>query len=135
MKRPVFGAQPWESQETKTSTRLAGARCLFRLADFQPGFEIYLQFDSLERDPLMQLRGADLRGIREKALERLNRLGISTNLVVTVARGVNDGELGRSPWNPAFEVVFRYDGSAGTIESFAEGGVPPQLEMEGAFCR
>jgi uncharacterized radical SAM superfamily Fe-S cluster-containing enzyme len=42
----------------------------------------------------MQLRGADLRGIREKALERLNRLGISTTLVVTVERGVNDGELG-----------------------------------------
>ena len=40
------------------------------------------------------LRGADLRGIREKALERLNRLGISTTLVVTVERGVNDDELG-----------------------------------------
>jgi uncharacterized radical SAM superfamily Fe-S cluster-containing enzyme len=32
--------------------------------------------------------------VREKALERLNRLGISTTLVVTVERGVNDGELG-----------------------------------------
>ncbi len=42
----------------------------------------------------MQLRGADLRAIREKALERLNELGISTTLVVTVERGVNDGELG-----------------------------------------
>ena len=42
----------------------------------------------------MQLRGADLRGIREKALERLNKFGISTTLVVTVERGVNDGELG-----------------------------------------
>jgi 7,8-dihydro-6-hydroxymethylpterin dimethyltransferase len=65
-----------------------------RLAGFMPQFEIYLQFDSLQREPLMQLRGADLRGIREKALERLNRLGISTTLVVTVERGVNDGELG-----------------------------------------
>ena len=65
-----------------------------RLADFMPQFEIYLQFDSLQRDPLMQLRGADLRSIREKALERLNKLGISTTLVVTVARGVNDTELG-----------------------------------------
>src|SRR5580693_4361669 len=65
-----------------------------RLADFMPHFEIYLQFDSLKRDPLMQLRGADLRSIREKALERLNKLGISTTLVVTVARGVNDDELG-----------------------------------------
>jgi uncharacterized Fe-S cluster-containing radical SAM superfamily protein len=47
-----------------------------------------------KREPLMQLRGADLRGVREKALERLNKLGISTTLVVTVERGVNDGELG-----------------------------------------
>jgi uncharacterized radical SAM superfamily Fe-S cluster-containing enzyme len=43
----------------------------------------------------MRLRGADLRSIRQKALKRLNTLGISTTLVVTVERGVNDGELGR----------------------------------------
>ena len=65
-----------------------------RLADFMPQFELYLQFDSLRRKPLMQLRGADLRSIRQKALERLNKLGISTTLVVTVERGVNDNELG-----------------------------------------
>lgn len=65
-----------------------------RLADFMPEFEIYLQFDSLQRDPLTQMRGADLRSVRQKALERLNKLGISTTLVVTVERGVNDGELG-----------------------------------------
>ena len=33
-----------------------------RLAEFMPQFEVYLQFDSLQREPLMQLRGADLRG-------------------------------------------------------------------------
>jgi uncharacterized radical SAM superfamily Fe-S cluster-containing enzyme len=65
-----------------------------RLATYMPRFELYLQWDSLKREPLMQLRGADLRGIREKALDRLNKLGISTTLVVTVARGVNDDELG-----------------------------------------
>ena len=65
-----------------------------RLATYMPEFELYLQFDSLRRAPLLQLRGADLRSIREKALEKLNRLGISTTLVVTVARGVNDDELG-----------------------------------------
>ena len=65
-----------------------------RLATYMPQFELYLQFDSLRRNPLMQLRGADLRGTREKALERLNKLGISTTLVVTVERGVNDEELG-----------------------------------------
>jgi uncharacterized radical SAM superfamily Fe-S cluster-containing enzyme len=66
-----------------------------RLADYMPEFEIYLQFDSLRREPLMQLRGADLRSVRQKALERLNTLGISTTLVVTAERGVNDGELGQ----------------------------------------
>ena len=65
-----------------------------RLAAYMPEFEIYLQFDSLRRDPLMQLRGADLRSIREKALEKLNRLNVSSTLVVTVERGVNDDEMG-----------------------------------------
>jgi hypothetical protein len=66
-----------------------------RLAVYMPEFEIYLQFDSLRREPLMQLRGADLRSIRRRALDRLNSLGISTTLVVTAERGVNDGELGQ----------------------------------------
>jgi uncharacterized radical SAM superfamily Fe-S cluster-containing enzyme len=65
-----------------------------RLAEYMPEFELYLQFDSLRRDPLTQLRGADLRRIRERALEKLNRLNVSTTLVVTVERGVNDGEMG-----------------------------------------
>ncbi len=65
-----------------------------RLAAYMPQFELYLQFDSLRRDPLMQLRGADLRSVREKALEKLNRLNVSTTLVVTVERGVNDDEMG-----------------------------------------
>src|SRR5207302_5429426 len=56
--------------------------------------EIYLQFDSLERTPLLALRGADLRAIRRQAIERLNRLDISTTLVVTVKKGLNDGDLG-----------------------------------------
>jgi len=65
-----------------------------RLATYMPQFELYLQFDSLQRDPLLQLRGADLRSIRLKALEKLNALNISTTLVVTVSRGVNDSEMG-----------------------------------------
>jgi len=60
-----------------------------------PDFEVYLQFDSFERDPLMQLRGADLRSVRERALERLNRHNISTTLVVTLKKGANDGEIGK----------------------------------------
>lgn len=66
-----------------------------RLADYMPGFEIYLQFDSFAQAALMTLRGADLRHVREQALERLNRLGISTTLVVTLKKGLNDDEVGR----------------------------------------
>lgn len=65
-----------------------------RLASYQPGFELYLQFDSLRDEVHQQLRGAKLREIRLRALEALNRHDVSTTLVVTVARGVNDEELG-----------------------------------------
>ena len=67
-----------------------------RLAQYKEDFEVYLQFDSFEREPLMQLRGADLRGIRLDALERLNRHNISTNLVVTLKKGLNDHEIGKT---------------------------------------
>src|SRR5439155_19214422 len=65
------------------------------LATYMPDFELYLQFDSFEREPLVALRGVDLRGVRRKALERLNRHGISTTLVVTLKKGLNDREIGR----------------------------------------
>ena len=65
-----------------------------RLAGYMPGFELYLQFDSLRDEVHQQLRGAKLREIRLRALEALNKHGISTTLVVTVKKGLNDGELG-----------------------------------------
>jgi 7,8-dihydro-6-hydroxymethylpterin dimethyltransferase len=64
-----------------------------RLATYMPRFEVYLQFDSLQRDALMNLRGADLRSVRQQALEALEKHNISTTLVVTVKKGVNDGEV------------------------------------------
>lgn len=64
-----------------------------RLATYMPRFEVYLQFDSLQRDALMNLRGADLRAVRQQALEALDKHNISTTLVVTVKKGVNDGEV------------------------------------------
>ncbi len=64
-----------------------------RLATYMPRFEVYLQFDSLKRDALMNLRGADLRSVRQQALEALEKHNISTTLVVTLKKGVNDGEV------------------------------------------
>lgn len=65
-----------------------------KLVKYTPGFEIYLQFDSLEKEALQSLRGADLREIRRRAIENLNKYNISTTLVVTLKKGVNDKEIG-----------------------------------------
>jgi len=65
-----------------------------RLASYKPGIEIYLQFDSLHDAVLQQMRGADLADIHERALASLEAHGISTTLVMTVKRGVNDDQIG-----------------------------------------
>jgi 7,8-dihydro-6-hydroxymethylpterin dimethyltransferase len=65
-----------------------------RLAAYMPGIEIYLQFDSQLAQPLITLRGEDLREVRSQAIEKLNALNVSTNLVVTLQKGLNENEIG-----------------------------------------
>jgi len=66
-----------------------------RLKCYSPDFEIYLQFDSFKEEALFSLRGANLKKIREKAIENLNELNLSTTLVVTLQKGLNDDEIGK----------------------------------------
>ena len=66
-----------------------------RLSSYMPDFEIYLQFDSFESEVLKKMRGEDLTEVRMKALEHLNQLNLSTTLVVTVQKGMNDDETGK----------------------------------------
>jgi len=65
-----------------------------RLSGYMPDFEVYLQFDSFKPEALQQLRGRDLTDIRKKALEHLNKFNLSTTLVVTLQKGLNDDEIG-----------------------------------------
>jgi len=65
-----------------------------RLASYMPDFEIYLQFDSFRPSVLKQLRGKNLLEVRMNALEKLNKLNLSTTLVVTLQQGLNDDEIG-----------------------------------------
>src|SRR5215813_14328174 len=75
--------------------RIARDQAFFeRLAHDFPKTEIYLQFDSLRPAALKALRGADLTSVRLGALERLNAARMSTTLVVTLRKGVNDDEIG-----------------------------------------
>ena len=64
------------------------------LAALKPGFEVYLQFDSLRPEALQRLRGADLREVRDRALTALDAHNLSTTLVCVIERGVNDDEIG-----------------------------------------
>ena len=94
-----------------------------RLAEDKRGLEIYLQFDSLERDALMELRGADLRRVRQQALENLERHNVSTTLVVTVKGGVNDSEIGAIvrhalTWRCVRGVTFQPVQDAGRNQNF-----------------
>ena len=65
-----------------------------RLATYMPDFEVYLQFDSFKKEALEQLRGEDLREVRTKAIEHLNKYNLSTTLVVTLQKGLNTDEIG-----------------------------------------
>jgi uncharacterized radical SAM superfamily Fe-S cluster-containing enzyme len=65
-----------------------------RLAGYQPGFEVYLQLDGLSDDVARPLRGADVTALKMRAVERLNEVGLSTTLVVTIERGLNDDRIG-----------------------------------------
>jgi uncharacterized radical SAM superfamily Fe-S cluster-containing enzyme len=94
-----------------------------RLSEFMPRFEVYLQFDSLQREALMDLRGADLRRVRIEALEALERVGLSTTLVVTLKRGVNDEEIAdivrfALKWRCVRGVTFQPIQDAGRNEGF-----------------
>jgi uncharacterized radical SAM superfamily Fe-S cluster-containing enzyme len=94
-----------------------------RLAEFRPGFEVYLQFDSLRAEAHLNLRGADLTRIRRQALEALDKAGISTTLVVVVKQGVNDEELPAIidfalQWKCVRGVVFQPVQDAGRNDGF-----------------
>jgi hypothetical protein len=97
-----------------------------RLAEFKPGFEVYLQFDSLKASALKDLRGADLTRIRRQALDNLERENISTTLVVVVKRGVNDDELGAIvdhalQWRCVRGITFQPVQAAGRFDGFDPG--------------
>ena len=76
--------------------RLAGDEKLAaELGQFQGGFEVYLQFDGFDARTHERLRGRDLSEIKKNAIANLAKYNVPVTLVTTVAKGVNDGELGR----------------------------------------
>lgn len=94
-----------------------------QLAELSPGFEVYLQFDSLRPEALKDIRGADLTRIRQQALERLEEYGISTTLVSVIKKGLNDDEIGdilnhALTWSCVRGITFQPIQDAGRNEQF-----------------
>ena len=97
-----------------------------RLAEFSPGLEVYLQFDSFRADVLKALRATDLRNAHSRAIDRLNEFGIHTTLVATIRRGLNDDEMGEiidfATQQPCVRgVTFQPVQAAGRLEGYENG--------------
>lgn len=64
------------------------------LAKHNQRIEVYLQFDGFRLETHRYHRNADLRRIKQRAIERLSASGIFTTLTLTATLGVNDDEIG-----------------------------------------
>jgi len=64
------------------------------LGEFKGGFEVYLQFDSLQGKVYKHIRGKDILNIKEKAIANLSKYNVPVTLVSTIMEGVNDKEIG-----------------------------------------
>lgn len=74
--------------------------------------EVFLQFDGFNEDANKVLRGRPLVKARTAALANLRKLGIATSLIVVIARGLNEEQVGEvyrfalQPQNDHIKEVF-----------------------------
>lgn len=64
------------------------------LASIDPKPRIYLQFDGLEERTSVELRGKDLRALKQQALDRCAEAGVVVVLAAAIERGLNEHEVG-----------------------------------------
>ncbi len=67
---------------------------LAALARHRRRVEVYLQFDGFRAETHRHHRGADLGGLKARAIERLTGAGVFVTLTMTIALGINDDEIG-----------------------------------------
>ncbi|WP_161604558.1 radical SAM protein [Roseiconus nitratireducens] len=65
-----------------------------RLVPFRDKLMVLLQFDGHSADANLNLRAANPTHVRERVIQRLEKLGIVMQLTMTLTRGVNDAEVG-----------------------------------------
>ncbi|MFO0961445.1 MAG: radical SAM protein [Phycisphaerales bacterium] len=90
----------------------------------RPKFELYVQFDGVQAQGQAELRGADLRGVRERAIDAAGALGVPSTLAMVVDERTIGGVGETLRWAVArphvrgisFQPVFT-SGRIATIES------------------
>lgn len=97
--------------------------------------EVFLQFDGLDDSANKRLRGRPLLKARTAALRNLRELGIAVSLIVVIAKGVNEAQVGATfryallPENDHVREVFflglRMMGSARHAGTFADHALMP----------
>ena len=55
---------------------------------------VYLQFDGLNRETTLRIRGRDMSEIRHRAVSAIRDAGLCCTLAVVVTRGINEEEIG-----------------------------------------
>jgi uncharacterized radical SAM superfamily Fe-S cluster-containing enzyme len=63
------------------------------LADSGLSF-VFLQFDGTDDETYRRLRGREMMGVKQRAIENCGRFNLGVTLVPTVVQGVNDDRLG-----------------------------------------
>ena len=58
------------------------------------GVYVNLQLDALRNPALRQLRGGNHEAVKLRALDNLEKAGVRTTIIATIAKGVNDDQIG-----------------------------------------
>ncbi len=105
--------------------------------------EVFLQFDGQDDVANKALRGRPLNKARAATLKNLREVGLATSLIVVVARGLNEAEVGRTvrfalaPENDHVREVFflglRLLGSARHSDQWGEQTLMPD-DLIGMLC-
>ena len=88
--------QPIDYVQINTNgIRLANDQELLQhLAQYSDRLEVFMQFDGLDPEATIELRGEDLLATKLRAIENLGANNIHITLAVTLQPGVNDHQLG-----------------------------------------
>lgn len=90
---PTIGYVLINTNAVRIATDEAFRAELGRLRRARGKFELYVQFDGPQEESQRELRGADLRAIRTRAIDGAGELGVPSTLAMTVT-SANIGHLG-----------------------------------------